>query len=291
MVAPAARLTAGERKAHTRGRTAAGLAALTAAALVLRLICARQSIYGDELFSYELATRSGLDDVLDGVRGPLEITPPLFFVLAWASSKLGDPTFTLRLPSLLAGVALVPLVYALGTRTVGRRAALWRAALAALSPLAVFFSAEARAYMLMAFLVCASTLTLLLALDGRGRGWWALFACCVAGALYAHYTAAFALAAQAGWALWATRAALRPLVMAHAAAALAFLPWVPEIQSDRESGFADRDRERVAVHDRVLRQEPRHLADRQPDRGPDACAGHARPGAARGGRRRRGGRD
>jgi 4-amino-4-deoxy-L-arabinose transferase-like glycosyltransferase len=143
----------------------------------------------------------------------------------------------LRLPSLVAGVALVPLVYALGIRTVGRSAALAGAALAAVSPLAVFFSAEARAYMLMAFLVCASTLALLNALDGRGRGWWAVFAACAAGSLYAHYTAVFPLAAQAGWALWAQRAALRPLLIAHGAVAVVYLPWLPEIQSDRGSGF------------------------------------------------------
>ena len=151
--------------------------------LALRLLCARQSIFGDELFTFEVATRDGLGDVLEGVRSPLEITPPLFFAFAWASAKLGDPTFMLRFPSLVAGVALIPLVYALGTRTVGERAALAGAALAALSPLAVFFSAEARAYMLTAVLVYASTLALLNALEGRGRGWWAVFGGCAAGSL------------------------------------------------------------------------------------------------------------
>jgi len=218
-------------------RASAAVAALALAGLLLRVVCARQSIFGDELFTYEIATRPGLGDVLDGVRSPLEITPPLFFVLAWASAQLGDPTFLLRLPSLVAGVALIPLVYALGIRTVGERAALLGAALAALSPLAVFFSAEARAYMLTAFLVCASTLVLLNALENRGRGWWALFAACAAAALYAHYTAALPLAAQAAWALWAHRERLRPLLIAHGAVAIAFLPWIGEIQADRESGF------------------------------------------------------
>jgi hypothetical protein len=45
------------------------------------------------------------------------------------------------------------------------------------------------------------------------------------------------LAAQAAWAVWAHRDALRPLLVAHAGAALTFAPWIPEIQDDRESGF------------------------------------------------------
>ncbi len=213
------------------------MAVLTVAGLALRVVCARQSIFGDELFTFEVATRESLGDVLDGVRGPLEITPPLFFALAWASAKVADPTFMVRLPSLVAGAALIPLVYTLGVRTVGRTAAMAGAALMALAPFAVFYSAEARAYTLAAFFACASTLALLNAIDGRGRGWWAAFAALVAAALYSHYTAAFVLAAQAGWALWAHREALRPLLISHAAAALAFAPWIPEIQADRESGF------------------------------------------------------
>jgi Dolichyl-phosphate-mannose-protein mannosyltransferase len=213
------------------------VAVLTLAGLGLRVVCARQSIFGDELFTYEVATRDTLGDVLDGVRSPLEITPPLFFVLAWASAKVTDPTFMLRLPSLVAGVALIPLVYALGVRTVGRHAALVGAALMALAPFAVLYSAEARAYALAAVLACGSTLALLNALDGRGRGWWAGFAVLAAGALLSHYTAGFMLAGQALWALWAHRDALRPLLLAHAGAALLFTPWIPEIRADRDSAF------------------------------------------------------
>jgi len=67
--------------------------AVTLLALLLRFLAARQSLGGDELFSLEVAFRPTLGDVLDGVRGPLEITPPGYFVFAWAFSKLGDPTY------------------------------------------------------------------------------------------------------------------------------------------------------------------------------------------------------
>jgi hypothetical protein len=235
---PVARSPAAEGRRGTRPPApVVAVAALTVGGLILRLVCARQSIFGDELFTYEVATRPGLGDVMDGVRSPLEITPPLYFVLAWAAAKVADPTFMLRLPSLLAGVALIPLVYALGLRTVGRRAALAGAALSAIAPLAVFYSAEARAYMVMAFLVTASTWALLEALRSKRSAWWVAFALAAAGALYAHYTAVFPLAAQGAWALWYHRDRLRPLVISYAAVAVAYLPWVPELRADRGSGF------------------------------------------------------
>ena len=55
----------------------------------------------------------------------LQNNPPLFYVLAWASAKLGDPDTSIRLPSLLLGTAAVPMTYALGLRTAGRWQACW----------------------------------------------------------------------------------------------------------------------------------------------------------------------
>jgi hypothetical protein len=86
--------------------------AITLGALALRLPGFDQSFYGDELFTYDVATRPGLGGVIDGLQSGMEVDPPLFHVLAWLSAKLADPVPWLRLPSLVAGVATVPLVYA-----------------------------------------------------------------------------------------------------------------------------------------------------------------------------------
>ena len=88
------------------------------------------------------------------------------------------------MPSLLAGVATVPLVYVLGARTVGRAAGLAGAALLALSPFAIFYASEARAYALMTLIVVLSTLALLRALETNERRWWAAFALLQAAAMY-----------------------------------------------------------------------------------------------------------
>ena len=88
------------------------------------------------------------------------------------------------MPSLIAGVATVPLVYVLGARTVGRTAALAGTALFALSPFAIFYASEARAYALMTLLVVLSTLSLLRALETNERRWWVAFTLLQAAAMY-----------------------------------------------------------------------------------------------------------
>ena len=77
-----------------------------------------------------------------------ENTPPLWYLLAWVDARLlGDGALALRLPSALAGIAHVPVVWAIGTRARRPpRGADRGAALVAVNPLFVWYSQEARAY-------------------------------------------------------------------------------------------------------------------------------------------------
>ena len=203
--------------------------------LVLRAVLMEQSLLGDELFTFEVSTRDGLRDVLAGVRSDLEVSPPLHFMAAWATAKIGDPRLWLRLPSLIAGTAAIPLVYALGRSALGRGPALLAAGLMALSPFAIFYSVEARAYGLLMALLTGSTLALLRAVKGD-RVWLVVYGVLACAALYTHYTAAFVLAAQGIWALWTHRERLRELLVVHAAVAVAFAPWIPFLLEDARSG-------------------------------------------------------
>ncbi|HEV2180682.1 MAG TPA: glycosyltransferase family 39 protein [Gemmatimonadaceae bacterium] len=81
---------------------------------------------------------------------------PLYFVaLKLWMGVAGASEAALRAPSLIASIALIPLVYALGVRTVSHRAACIGAALTALSPLHLYFAQEARMYMPLALLALA----------------------------------------------------------------------------------------------------------------------------------------
>jgi len=212
-----------------------GVVALTALAFVLRISGLDQSLYGDELFTYELATRGSLAAVVDGVRSSLEVSPPGYNLVAWSLVQISPGQVSSRVPSLIAGVSLVPMVYALGLRVMSRSAGLLAAALLALSPFAIFYSNEARAYSVVAFLVTASTLVLLTATrTDRSQGWWVLFSGLTIAALYTHYTALSVIAAQALWVLIYRRTRWRPALVAFGLAAVAFLPWLPEFVKDRE---------------------------------------------------------
>ena len=96
----------------------------------------------------------------------------------------------------------------------------------------IYYSAEARAYGLMMFLLTASTLSMLLALDTGRRRYWALYALCAAAAFYTHYTCSFVLAVQLLWALWAHPRARREALIATAGAAVLVIPWIPGLIAD-----------------------------------------------------------
>lgn len=236
----------GPRSALDRlSRHAAALPVVLVALMVLggllRFIVAGQDLYADELATYWIVGTNSLPDVVETVGTTAEISPPLGFILSWMMSRIASGVSIdlapelIRLPALIAGIVSIPLVYSIGTRTVGRGAALLAAVLTTLSPFMIFYSAEARGYGVMMALVLLSTLSLLLAIDRGRRGWWVAYAVFAVLAAYTHYTSVFVLAAQVGWTLWVHPGARKPLLIATAAAALAYVPWLPSLQDDLDS--------------------------------------------------------
>jgi len=213
--------------------------ALTVVGLALRAAVSSQDLFADELSTYWIVSTNDFGGVLSAVNSDAEITPPLSFLLAWLSTQIHLSAEFLRLPSVIAGTLTIPAVFWLGVRTAGRAAALVAAALTALAPFMVYYSAEARGYAVMMAFVVLSTLALLAAVDRR-RAWaWALYALFSAAAVYTHYTSVFVLAAQLGWLLWAHPEARRPALIANACAAAAYLPWLGGFKNDLESPTTD----------------------------------------------------
>jgi uncharacterized membrane protein len=156
------------------------------AGLLLRLPSFGNSLFGDEVGTYFIVTGHSLGRIVYILnRHGVDVNPPLYFWLARVSESLfGESERSLRLVSLTAGTAAIPLTYVLGRRTFGRGAGLVAATLVALSPYLIFYSTEARAYALMMGLLLGSTLALLSALEGRGRGWWVAYAALSCAAMY-----------------------------------------------------------------------------------------------------------
>ena len=209
------------------------LGAITVGGLLLRLPSLHDSLFGDEISTYYIVVGNSLSRVMTLVHSNQETTPPLYFILAWATKGiLSSHVQSIRLISLVTGTAAIPLTFLLGLWTVGRRAGFVGAACVALSPTMIFFSTEARPYMLVLFFGLLSTLALLRALDTDRLSWWVAYAACTCAAAYSHYTVVFFVVAQLGWALWTQPQARRALVTANVVAALAYLPWLGGLRED-----------------------------------------------------------
>ncbi|MHB8234797.1 MAG: glycosyltransferase family 39 protein [Solirubrobacteraceae bacterium] len=205
------------------------LAALIVLAAGLRLATLDlQSFWYDEAFTPVHVLHVGLGATLRAVVHH-ENTPPLWYLLAWLDARVfGDGALALRLPSALAGVLTVPVVWAIAQQLAGRRAALVAAAIVAVNPLFVWYSQEARAYGLFVLMSALAMLCFVRALDDPSRGRLAAFALAGALALLTHYFAVFLLVPMALWLALDGRARRATLLAlgALAAVGLALLPLI-----------------------------------------------------------------
>lgn len=163
------------------------LVGLTAAGLALRLASFR-TLWLNEAATARLVDGSFASMFSGGLSG--DAHPPLHLVLAWMSQRaFGDSVLALRLPSLLAGTLLIPLLYLAGKQMYGRRTALVAAAVGALAPPLVWFSTEAGVTALSALLAVASVLGAHRAVR-RGRlSDWVLLGLAEAALLWSHQLA------------------------------------------------------------------------------------------------------
>jgi hypothetical protein len=200
---------------------------LTAVAAIVRFVAlGHQSFWIDEAITSNLLAKS-LPSMLAALPHS-ESAPPLYYVIAWSWSRVfGSGEAAVRSLSALAGTLTVPFAFAAGRALVSRRTGLFAAALAAVSPLLVWYSQEARAYALFVLLGAISLLLFARALDdpsARTLAWWAV-GCSLT--LATHYFAVFLIAGEAAFSLHRHRR--RATILATggiAAVALALLPLV-----------------------------------------------------------------
>jgi hypothetical protein len=156
---------AGEVRFETRAYRAA-FVAVGVVAVALRLYHVNQPIRYDEAWTYLLYASQSLWTALSDYSAPNNHV--FHSLLAWISTRLlGAAPWTLRLPALLAGLALVFGVYLAARRLAGREAGLVAMALAASSPILVLYSTNARGYVMisLAFVVLLLLGTMILERD------------------------------------------------------------------------------------------------------------------------------
>lgn len=232
------------------------LAAILGLGFVLRVYQLDvQSLWYDEAVTAQVV-QQGLGELARWTAD--DIQPPLYYALVAAWTHLaGTSEFALRFPSACFGLLMVALAYVLGQRLFSGPAGLVAALLAAVHPLWVYYSQEARMYTLLTMLGMLAGYAILRVVASSGSGrpvslkrslidyanhnqagrivWWAVFALAAIALLYTHYFAAFLLLAFAlvfvlalliqpppAW----KRVLLEGIVVAAIVFA-AYLPWLP----------------------------------------------------------------
>ena len=202
------------------------LSLITIAGACLRLYhLGSESFWLDEGFSANIAQHPSLQ------AWSLDSHPPLYYALLATWSWFSNSDYWLRLLSVIFGVATIPVVYSLGRKLFGPRAALWSAAALAVLSSHVRYSQEARMYTLMAFLFACALWGLVGAARDNSLKHWLVYT--VSSTLIAYsqgtgivYVAVlamlFPLCAKtinkaANWGPW---------LLANAVVALLFLPWL-----------------------------------------------------------------
>jgi 4-amino-4-deoxy-L-arabinose transferase-like glycosyltransferase len=208
-----------------------------------------QSLWYDEAVTAQVVSQG----VAELTRWTAEdIQPPLYYYAVSAWTRLqGRGEWALRFPSAFAGVLTVPALWVLARRLFGRGpdgriAALVAALLAAISPLYVYYSQEARMYAQLTLLGVLAGYALLRAVAAEQPRseirWWTGFVFCAVAMLYTHYFGVFLLLAYGLWFLiaWAPDAA-RAIIKRNAWRKLSFavgsalvigvlyLPWLPSM--------------------------------------------------------------
>jgi mannosyltransferase len=224
---PSERILALPERARRQPRLAyAAVVALGAVVILAGL--GRSSFFIDEIFSWN-ASDHGLSGIADAVQGQ-EVTPPLYYLIlhGWIVLTGAESEFMLRLPSALAGIALVGAVAWLGTVVAGRRTGVIAGLLTALSPLVLQYAQEVRAYVfvMLAVTVAAAAVVRLSQEPERRRWLWLAIGATVTAVLL-HYTAVLVLFPLSVWLLRERQVSLRARLAVSAAMILPFLALVP----------------------------------------------------------------
>ncbi|NMC36070.1 hypothetical protein GYA49_03410 [Candidatus Beckwithbacteria bacterium] len=170
-----------------------GMYVVLLVALLLRLPYINQSLWLDEAIE-ALAVRDNSLPQLFTSFMPGDFNPPLHYILLWGWVRMfGSSEIALRLPSVLLGVGVVWFGLTLLKQMLPKKIELQVAGglLLATSPLLIYYSQEARAYMLATFLASWSMLSLWQYIQEKKSLWRYIIVTSLL--LWSHYVA---------WLLW-----------------------------------------------------------------------------------------
>lgn len=172
------------------------LLSILAIALLVRLpLIGSRPLWYDEAFAV-LFSSKGLASMLYGtlkVEGAVaaDVHPLLYYTLLGGWARIvGTGPAAVRALSVILGLGVVALGFALARTLLDARAAFFSGLLLAISPFQVHYSQEVRMYGLLALLLLGATWVYWLAMARGSAGYWVAFAVLAAAAQYTHNLAA-----------------------------------------------------------------------------------------------------
>ena len=138
-----------------------------------------------------------------------DVHPPLHHAVLWVTVRLlGASEFAVRLPSLVAGVALVPALYWVGSVIYDKRTGWVAALLASVAPFCVWYSQEARMYAIFMLLATLAVGAEVQAIRLGRTTWWVVYGVLTGLLLWTQYFAILPVLVQqaaVAWVLWRHR--------------------------------------------------------------------------------------
>lgn len=170
------------------------IVAAMAVAVVIRVVMTR-GLWVDEAISVAQA-QLPFSDMIRELRWA-DVHPPLHHALLWITVRVvGTSEIAVRLPSILAGAALVPVLYLLGREAFDRSTARIAAAAAVVAPFLVWYSQEARMYSIFMLAATVAVLGQVRALRTNAISGWVLYTVATAAMAWSQYFAVLPIAVQ-----------------------------------------------------------------------------------------------
>ncbi|MGI9321744.1 MAG: glycosyltransferase family 39 protein, partial [Thiogranum sp.] len=221
---------------HSIGkREVIAVALIILTALLVRWPGLFESLWFDEIWYTKtmFAFPGQLDQVLWK-----DVHPPAYTLtlLAW-TDLFGDSELSVRMPSLLCGLASLALLWFIARRWLGSLQALLVTALMALSPPHIWYSHENKVNMMLLLFTLYSVWLYWQASQTRETRDWIIATIVMTATLYTHAYAVPVAAAIYIWLTWRAfgdRTLLKPVVLSGLFIALAFAPMVLLKYSQRD---------------------------------------------------------
>jgi len=150
-----------------------------------------KSLWQDEIGQVLAASQSTINDVLIEIL--FHLSPPLDYIILHFVLHIGNNDFIVRLPAAIFGILSIFLIYGVSKTLFSEKEGLISALLLSTSPMAVWYSQEARMYSLFMFLSLLSLFFFIKALQQNRIIWWFGFIIFTVLALYTHYFSFFIL--------------------------------------------------------------------------------------------------